>query len=405
MDQHHMFTVSELNRKVKGILENSFPVIWVCGEISNFTWHSSGHMYFTIKDSTAQLHCVMWKEYNQHLFFTPREGLMIQVRGKISLYEKSGQYQLLVYQMEQQGVGDLRLAFERLAAKLRSEGLFDHRHKKPLPRFPEHIAVVTSPTGAAIRDIEGVISRRFPAVRILLFPATVQGRGAAREIAESIEEINQDGTADIIIVGRGGGSPEDLWAFNEEIVARAIFASRIPVVSAVGHEIDMTISDLVADLRAPTPSAAGEMVVPDGREVMVLLQTLQARMKRAAKHLATERGRYLQGLKNSHGMRRPRDLIEHQRQNLRSQAGHLHTVAERHRRDLRNRLQARAEKLAALDPSAVLSRGYSICRRLPDETVLTDAGSLHKEDIIEVTMARGSIEGAVTRVRPAGGIR
>ena len=287
MSQPPVFTVSELNRQVKAILESSFPVVWVCGEISNFTWHSSGHMYFSIKDRSAQLRCVMWREYAQHLPFTPREGLMIQVRGKISLYEKSGQYQLQVYQMEQQGVGDLRLAFERLAAKLRDEGLFEERYKKPLPRFPERIAVVTSPTGAAIRDIEGVIWRRFPAVRILLVPVPVQGEGAAREIAEAIERVNREKAADILIVGRGGGSPEDLWAFNEEIVARAIFASRIPVVSAVGHEIDMTISDLVADLRAPTPSAAGELVVPDRCEVTILLQTLQSRMARAG---ASSRG-------------------------------------------------------------------------------------------------------------------
>ena len=405
MDQPHIFTVSELNRKVKSILESSFPVIWVCGEISNFTWHSSGHMYFTIKDRSAQLRCVMWKEYNQHLFFTPREGLMIQIRGKISLYEKNGQYQLLVYQMEQQGVGDLRLAFERLAARLRSEGLFDQQYKKPLPRFPECIAVVTSPTGAAIRDIEGVIFRRFPAVRILLFPVTVQGEGAAEEIAGAIAELNRADAADILIVGRGGGSLEDLWAFNEEIVARAIFDSRIPVVSAVGHEIDITIADLVADLRAPTPSAAGEMVVPDGREVTVLLQTLQARMARAARHLVSAPRKHLEGLKNSHGMRRPRDLIERKQQSLRSLVRHLHSVAGHLKGDLRNRLRAKAEKLAALDPGAVLSRGYSICRRLPDGTVITDSGALRKDDAIEVTMARGSIEGSVTRIRSAGGVR
>ena len=405
MDQPHFFTVSELNRKVKSILESSFPVIWVCGEISNFTWHSSGHMYFTIKDSSAQLSGVMWKEYNQHLFFTPRDGMMIQVRGKISLYEKNGRYQLLAYQMEQQGVGDLRLAFERLAARLRSEGLFDQQHKRPLPRFPERIAVVTSPTGTAIRDIEGVISRRFPAVLILLSPVTVQGEGAAEEIAAAIADLNRADAADILIVGRGGGSPEDLWAFNEEIVARAIFDSHIPVVSAVGHEIDMTISDLVADLRAPTPSAAGELVVPDAREVGVLLQTLQERLVRAAGHLVMVRRNRLIGLQNSHGMKRPRDLIERQRQNLQSFTRYLRSSAGHLKGELVNRLRARAEKLAALDPGAVLSRGYSICRRMADGSIITDSGVLQTDDAIEVTMARGSIEGLVTRIRSAGCIR
>ena len=405
MDQQHIYTVSELNSQVKSILESSFPFIWVCGEISNFTWHSSGHMYFSLKDLSARLRCVMWKEYNQHLFFSPREGLMIQVRGKITLYEKNGQYQLSVYQMEQQGVGDLRLAFERLAAKLRDEGLFDEQYKKSLPRFPDRIAVVTSPTGAAIRDIQSVIRRRFPAVRILLAPVTVQGDGAAGEIAAAVARLNREGAADIIIVGRGGGSPEDLRAFNEEIVARAIFDSRIPVVSAVGHEIDLTISDLVADLRAPTPSAAGEMVVPDSCEVMIFLQTLQARMVRSAEYLVLSRKRQLQGLRNSHGMRRPRDLVEGRRQSLRSQTRHLQSAARHLKEDLRVRLRSKSEKLAALDPEAVLSRGYSICRRLPEETIVTDAGTLHRDDAIEVTMARGSVEGSVTRVQSADSVR
>ena len=405
MNQPHIFTVSELNRKVKGLLEGSFPIIWVGGEISNFTWHSTGHMYFTIKDRSAQLGCVMWKEYSQHLPFTPREGHMIQVRGKISLYEKGGRYQLLAYQMEQQGVGDLRLAFERLAARLREEGLFDPQHKKNLPRFPERVAVVTSATGAAIRDISGVIFRRFPAVRILLAPVAVQGDSAAGEIARALAELNRTRAADVIIVGRGGGSPEDLRAFNEEIVARAVFASSIPVVSAVGHEIDMTISDLVADLRAPTPSAAGELVVPDRREVAVLVHALQARMKRAAGHLVDARRKHLEGLRSSHGMRRSRDLIARQRHALHSRERHLRVAARNLHERLSSLLRSRSEKLTALDPSAVLCRGYSICRRLPDGSIVTDAGSLEKNNTIAVTMARGSIEGSVTRIRTAGGDR
>jgi exodeoxyribonuclease VII large subunit len=405
MSQPFVFTVSELNRRVKSLLENSFPLVWVSGEISDFTWHTSGHMYFSLKDRNAQLRCVMWRAHNQYLFFTPREGLEVQVRGKISLYEKGGQYQLLVYQMQPQGVGDLRLAFQRLAAKLRAEGLFDQRHKKPLPRFPGLIAVITSPTGAAIKDIVGVISRRFPPARILLYPVAVQGDGAAEQIARAIAELNRKAAADLIIVGRGGGAPEDLWAFNEEVLARAIFASQIPIVSAVGHEIDVTISDQVADLRAPTPSAAGEMVVPDQREVVTLLQTLQMRIVRAARNLFAARWEQLQGLQKSHGMKRPADLIDRRRQELRSREGHLRSAALHLGRDLRNRLRAQAEKLSALDPGAVLSRGYSICRRLRDEVIVTDARSLQTSDGIEVTFARGRVEGSVTRVRSRGVIR
>jgi len=405
VNQSRVFTVSELNRQIKGLLENSYPMVLVSGEISDFTWHTSGHMYFSLKDLYAQLRCVMWKAHNQHLFFNPEEGLRVQVRGKISLYERGGQYQLQVYQMQQQGVGDLRLAFERLAAKLRTEGLFDQQYKKPVPRFPGRIAVITSATGAAIKDIAGVISRRFPAVRILLYPVVVQGAGAAEQIAMAIGELNRAAAADIIIVGRGGGAPEDLWAFNEEVMARAIFASRIPIVSAVGHEIDVTISDLVADLRAPTPSAAGEMVVPDQQEVMTLLRSLQLRMARAAQQMTDSRWKHLDGLKSSHGMKRPSDLIDRQRQALRSRERHLRSAAVYLQRDLRNGLRAHQEKLSALDPGAVLSRGYSICRRLAGEAIITDARSLSKADGIAVTFARGSIEGSVTRVRINKGVR
>jgi exodeoxyribonuclease VII large subunit len=399
-DRPHVFTVSELNRRVRGLLENSFPIIWVSGEISDFTWHTSGHIYFSLKDHAAQLRCVMWRDYNQNLFFTPRQGLSVQVRGKISLYEKGGQYQLQVYQMEQQGVGDLRLAFERLSAKLRTEGLFDQQHKKPLPRFPWRIGVVTSPTGAAVKDIIGVITRRFPPAKILLYPVAVQGEGAAEQIAEAIQEFNRHKASDVIIIGRGGGSPEDLWAFNEEVVARAIFASRIPIISAVGHEIDVTISDLVADLRVPTPSAAGEMAVPDYRQVLAMLQTMYMKLVHAAQQLISGRKKHLQGLKTSHGMKRPRDLIDGQWQRLRSREHRLCSAIHRLEQDLTSQLRAQAEKLSALDPEAVLVRGYSICRHLPDRHIITDARHLHPDDGIEVTFARGIVEGSVTRVRP-----
>ncbi|MCK4597040.1 exodeoxyribonuclease VII large subunit, partial [bacterium] len=221
MSNQRIFTVTELTRQIKLILESSLPDLWIEGEISDFTWHRSGHMYFTLKDKDAQLRCVMWKSQNQHLFFTPREGTKIQARGKITLYERGGQYQLTVYQMHTVGSGELRMAFERLANRLREEGLFRQELKKSLPSYPKYIGVVTSATGAAIQDIVRVISERFPPAKIILRPAAVQGKGAAEQIARAIEELNADGRAQVIIVGRGGGSPEDLWAFNEEKVARS----------------------------------------------------------------------------------------------------------------------------------------------------------------------------------------
>jgi len=398
MNEQHILSVSELTRQIKFILESSLPALWVEGEISGFTWHTSGHMYFSLKDSDAQLRCVMWRSYNQHVFFTPRDGLKVQVQGKIALYEKGGQYQLSVYQMNPVGLGELRLAFERLANKLRAEGLFDPEHKKALPRFPTRIGVVTSPVGAAIQDIVRVVSRRFPPARIILRPVAVQGQGAAEQIARAIREFNDQGDVQVIIVGRGGGSPEDLWAFNEEIVARAIFASRIPVVSGVGHEIDLTISDLVADLRAPTPSAAGEMVVPHRREVLALLQAIHSRMTRTLVAWIRDRRQRIDALAVSHGMRRCADLVEQDGERLKVLRGRLDRGWEHLLMRWRGLLQTRIGQLNAFNPREVLVRGYSICRRLADLMIVSDAGVLRPGDNIEVTMARGRVEGSVTEV-------
>ncbi len=402
MSDGRVFTISELTRQIKLILESNLTTLWVEGELSDFTWHPSGHMYFSLKDKSALLRCVMWKSQNQHLLFRPKDGMQVQAQGRITLYERGGQYQLAITQMLLMGRGDLRIAFERLAEKLRTEGLFRQELKKPLPRFPLSIGVVTSPAGAAIEDISGVIWRRFPPAQILFRPASVQGEGAAEQIARAIEELNLEGRAEVIIVGRGGGSPEDLWAFNEERVARAIYASRIPVVSAVGHEIDVTISDLVADVRAPTPSAAGEMVVPHHREVMALLGTFQNRMAKAIETITGAQRSRLATLGQSYGMRRCDDLIEQKRQ-LMDQLG------QRFRRGCRGILGRHAEKLnslteqlTALDPRAVLSRGYSVCRRLSNLEVIRDARQLHPAEAVEVSFARGKIEGTVDRVCAAG---
>ncbi|RMD96216.1 MAG: exodeoxyribonuclease VII large subunit, partial [Calditrichaeota bacterium] len=272
LTEEKYYTVSELTREIKILLETRIPEVWVEGEISNFTHHSSGHMYFLLKDEHAQISCVMWRSRNNTLFFTPQDGMKIIVRGRITVYEKRGNYQLEVLQLHPAGVGELQLAFEQLKNRLRKEGLFDPAHKKPIPPYPERIGIVTSPTGAAIRDMIHILQRRFPPVEIILNPVRVQGEGAAVEIAQAIDQFNRYGQVDVLIVGRGGGSLEDLWAFNEEIVARAIFRSQIPVISAVGHEVDFSISDFVADLRAPTPSAAAELVVRNREEILAHLQ-------------------------------------------------------------------------------------------------------------------------------------
>jgi len=261
--EEKIYTVSELTREIKQVLETGFPCLWVEGEISNFKRHSSGHLYFTLKDENSQIRCAMWRYRANDLIFRPEDGMKVLVQGNLQVYEPGGYYQIIVQQVQPAGVGELQLAFEQLKKKLYAEGLFDEAHKKPIPIFPERIGVITSPTGAAIRDIISVITRRFPIAQIILAPVRVQGPGAKEEIVQAIQDFNEFGEVDVLIVGRGGGSLEDLWAFNEEVVARAIFTSKIPIISAVGHEIDFSISDFVADRRAPTPSAAAEMAVPD----------------------------------------------------------------------------------------------------------------------------------------------
>jgi exodeoxyribonuclease VII large subunit len=402
MSDHGVFTVSELTRQIKLILENNLPDLWVEGEIFDFTWPSSGHMYFSLKDKHSQLRCVMWRSHNEHLFFTPRDGLQVQTQGSITVYEKGGQYQFTVTQMHPLGLGNLRIAFERLANTLRAEGLFRQEHKKPMPSFPVRIGVVTSPTGAALQDIVRVISRRFPPAQISLRPVPVQGAGAAEQIARAIEELNAQRYVQVIIVGRGGGSLEDLWAFNEERVARAIFASHIPIISAVGHEIDVTISDLVADLRAPTPSAAAELVVPHKREVLALLREFHGRMSKAMESGIRARRIRVDGLRKSHGILRCVDLIAQKWQLIDQLGGRLRRGWEKTKGQWDGALRIYSQRLLALDPRGVLRRGYSVCRRLADWKVISDARSLRPADAIEVTFARGRIEGLVSEVKAKG---
>ncbi len=274
----NIFTVSEITSHIKNILENTITALWVKGEISNYKRHSSGHIYFTLKDENSSLSCIFFRQFNHYLRFEPENGMEVLCYGKVTVYERSGQYQLYVNQMRPLGVGELEIAFRNLKEKLEEEGLFDEVYKKAIPSHPSKIGIVTSPTGAAIQDMKNVLSRRYP-VEIVLYPARVQGDGAAKEIAEGIRAFNTRDDIDVIIIGRGGGSIEDLWPFNEENVAREIFASKIPIISSVGHETDFTISDFVADLRAPTPSAAAELVVPDRTAILSELQSYASRME------------------------------------------------------------------------------------------------------------------------------
>ncbi|HEX6940696.1 MAG TPA: exodeoxyribonuclease VII large subunit [Longimicrobiales bacterium] len=332
------YTVSAVNALVRELLEGAFPPLWVAGEVSGWKRHTSGHCYFGLRDATAQLRCVMFRSDAQRLPTDPDEGMEVRVLGTLTLYERRGDYQLVVRELEAEGAGGLwRLAFERLRARLEAEGLLAPERKRSLPRCPATVAVVTSPVGAALHDILHVIERRAPWTRVIVSPAKVQGDGAAEDVARAIERVARAGVADVVIVARGGGSVEDLWAFNEEVVARAIAACPIPVISGVGHEVDVTIADLVADARAPTPSAAAEMAVPDGQALARHLEDLGGRLPGGLRQLLAERRGELMLLRTGLG-RAVRDAVRRRRERL---------------------LQA-AAKLDALSPLAALRRGYAV---------------------------------------------
>ncbi len=385
--EERIYRVSELTREIKQLLESSFPRLWVEGEISNFKRHSSGHLYFTLKDEQAQINCAMWRYRAQSLLYRLEDGMKVLVQGDLQVYERGGTYQIIVQDIQPAGIGALQLAFEQLKKKLFAEGLFDEAHKKPIPQYPERVGVVTSPTGAAIRDIISVIRRRFPGTEILLYPVRVQGDGAAEEIAAAIRHFNEYGKVDVLIVGRGGGSLEDLWAFNEEVVARAIFASKIPVVSAVGHEIDFSIADFVADRRAPTPSAAAEMVVKDRKELAGTLAYYREKLFQEVIrkiHLYQEQ---IQKYRRSYAFRRPEDLLYQKMQRL-DELSRKITLAMSHQLSVRKQhLERLRSQLRALSPAAVLQRGYSICYK--DGKVVKDVAQVQVLDMVQVKLARG----------------
>lgn len=381
------FTVSELNAIIKETLEQELDGFWVAGEVSNFRVPPSGHYYFTLKDDRSQIAAVMFRRQGLELAFVPENGMAVLCFGKASLYPVRGDLQLYVETMEPRGQGALYLAFEQLKKKLSAEGLFAEEHKKMLPFLPASIGIVTSEKGAALRDMLRIIGDRYPDRRIVVKPVRVQGEGAAEEIAAGIAELALSGEVEVLIVGRGGGSLEDLWAFNEEIVARSIFASPVPVISAVGHEIDFTIADFVADLRAPTPTAAAEVVVPRRSELVEQVMHLEQRLLKCMRRrldMAKDSCRVL-----ARRLADPERKLRETQQRVDELSVDLVRRLRDRVRQLKDRLVLQGGRLDALSPLAVLDRGYSITHKLPAETIVKDAAALNHGDLVRVTFAKG----------------
>ena len=386
-----VFTVSQLTREVKDLIEANFPLVRVIGEVSNCTVAGSGHVYLTLKDESAQMRAVMWRSRASRLKFEIYDGLEVVASGPIEVYEARGSYQLIIEQLIPQGVGALELAFRQLQEKLAADGLFDPERKRPLPLFPQRIALITSPTSAAVRDLLQVITRRWQAVDVIIMPVLVQGDGAAEEIAEALHSVHKIPNVDVVITGRGGGSLEDLWAFNEDIVARAISECPIPVISAVGHEIDVSISDLVADRRALTPSEAGELVVPLRTEVLRELMQRQNQLTTGLRERAQRARLQLEAISSRRVFSRPLERIH----DLNTR---LDELAERIIRNGRQRITASfkdiatlAASLDALSPLKILQRGYSITERSQTGELIRAADQLSPGEEIKTRLATGQV--------------
>lgn len=395
--QTHILTVTQLTHQLKNLLEGTFPDVWVEGEISNLTVPQSGHAYFTIKDEQSQIKAVLFKSSQRHLKFTLQHGMQVICRGRVSVYEPRGEYQVILEYVEPKGVGALQKAYEELKARLEKEGLFDRERKKPLPFLPQKIGVITSPTGAAIRDILRVIERRHPRMAILLYPVPVQGPGSAPALVEAIGYFNREKNVDVMIIGRGGGSLEDLWAFNEEIVARAIHGSRIPVISAVGHETDFTIADFAADLRAPTPSAAAEMVVESEEHLREFIRSLASRLMMSIRQELDRRKDTVR-----HAARLladPRKKLGQYSQRVDELLGRLVLGLNHHVRRDRALLTSLTGALDHLNPLGILARGYSVTRSLPGGAIVKEASAVKPGDTLSTTLHQGEIISRVERSR------
>lgn len=396
--EKHVYSVSELTKYIRVILDDSFPSIWVEGEISNLVLHSSGHIYFSMRDANASLKCAFFRRANEKLKFKLKDGMKVICFGSISVYEARGDYQLIIEDVEPKGIGALQLQFQQLKEKLHKEGLFDERHKVRIPFLPTRIGIVTSPTGAAIRDILNIARRRFSNVEIIINPVKVQGEGAKKEIAAAIRQFNELKNIDVMIVTRGGGSLEDLWPFNEEVVARAIYDSEIPVISAVGHEIDYTISDFVADFRAPTPSAAAELVIPKKEDLINLINTATTRLKNALAVKLNTLTEKLAALRDSYILRQPLNIIIQYEQKI-DDLGKLAGIRIDHLVKMRQEsFKFLTGKLESLSPLAILNRGYSITTKLPEGIIIKDANFLKKNDIIETKLGKGKFKSRVEEV-------
>ena len=393
-----VYTVSEVTVLVKQVLESTLPLFWVEGEISNFVHHRSGHMYFSLKDEASRLPAVMFKFKNRALSFEPADGAKVVAWGQIRVYEPAGKYQLYVEQMRPAGIGDLAAAFEKLKLRLSEEGLFDPARKKAVPAFPGTVAVVTSPSGAAVRDVIRVVRSRAPWVELVVAPTAVQGKSAAPEIAEAIRLVDEWGGADVIIVGRGGGSLEDLWAFNEEVVARAIAGARTPIVSAVGHEIDYTISDFTADLRAATPSNAGELVAPDGRELARGVTQSLERIRAGLLRWTESRRERVESCMRAYAFRAPARLIERFSERVDDLLERLGARALDRLKLARERVERAGAELRLADPSNVLARGFASVGLLPGLAPVRSVADVAAGREVRVRVADGTFDCLVESV-------
>ena len=388
--EQQAISVSDLTQRIRNVLEGSFPVLWVSGEISNFVHHGSGHMYFTLKDEKAEIRGVMFKGFNQFLHFKPENGMQVLLQGDLTVYEARGQYQIVAKKMEPAGIGTLYLAFEALKKQLSAEGQFNLEVKQKLPVNPKCIGVITSQTGAAVRDIFKVLDRRAPHVDVILRPSRVQGNKAALDLVEAINDMAAFDAVDVIIIGRGGGSLEDLWPFNEEQVARAIFACSIPIISAVGHETDSSISDLVADMRAPTPSAAAEVVSPAASDLIEYIHGFEQNLASVMQHDLQKRWQDVDSLKDRFVLREPGQLLKQYRTRTREL---IHLMVQAYRLGIQGfsgKFSGANEKLLALNPMNILSRGYSIAYREPDQKIIRDPQDLKEGDPFELKTFKGA---------------
>lgn len=390
MENKKVFTVTQLNMYVKSILDSNTVLndVYIQGEISNFTNHyKSGHLYMSIKDETGIIKAVMFRQYASSLNFTPKSGMKVIVRGRVSLFERDGTYQLYITAMRQAGLGDLQLAYEQLKAKLQKEGLFDTEKKKMLPKIPSRVAVITSPTGAAVQDIFNILKRRFPIVNVIMCPVQVQGELAAPQLIEAVKQVNEKNCADVIIIGRGGGSIEDLWAFNDETLAREIYKSKIPVISAVGHETDFTICDYVADRRAPTPSAAAELAVPDRDDLIIRFDRLKSNLKNSLTRTFKQNELKFESLMNKQCMKNPYFSITVKGQEVDLLENRMIKSFERIYSQSNASFLKVASKLNSLSPTNVLLRGYSVVYK--DDKIISSKDDVSKGDEIKLNFSDG----------------